>query len=140
MRVLEHRIEAVDWRRRCSEILASGAEMLDFLTAVDEPERNQIEIVVHLVDVPAKVRHLLLTYVDRADPSLASIADLYAGARWHERETHEMFGVQFLGNSDMRPLLTSGGSTWPLRRTFDLPARAQGRASDPTSQVTGRTG
>ena len=61
--------------------------------------------------------------VDRDAPVLDSLVGVYPGASWHEREVHEMFGVTFAGNPDLRPLLTTGDAGHPLRRTTPLPAR-----------------
>jgi NADH-quinone oxidoreductase subunit C len=97
--------------------------MLDMLTAVDDPGNGRIEVVVHLVDVAIRERHLVWTAVDRDDPVLASLVDVYPGAAWHEREVHEMFGVTFSGNPDLRPLLTTAAPGHPLLRTTPLPAR-----------------
>ena len=48
----------------------------------------------------------------------------YPGAAWHERETHEMFGISFIGNNDMRNLyLPTDFEGHPLRKDFPLLAR-----------------
>jgi NADH-quinone oxidoreductase subunit C len=48
----------------------------------------------------------------------------YAGANWHERETHEMFGIDFEGHPDMRNLyLPSAFEGFPLRKDFPLLSR-----------------
>ena len=97
--------------------------MLDFLTAVDEPADGEIELVLHLVDVDQRARHLLRTRVPREQPHVDSLVDVHRGAAWHEREVHELFGVIFDGNPDMRPLLTDGSADPPLLRTTPLPRR-----------------
>jgi len=49
---------------------------------------------------------------------------VYAGANWHERETHEMFGIGFVGHPDLRNMyLPSGFEGHPLRKDFPLLAR-----------------
>jgi NADH-quinone oxidoreductase subunit C len=49
---------------------------------------------------------------------------LFGGAAWHERETHEMFGITFAGNPDMRNIYLPGGfEGHPLRKDFPLLAR-----------------
>jgi NADH-quinone oxidoreductase subunit C len=123
VRVHEHRVDAAQWRAHCAGQAAAGATMLDMLTAVDDPDEGRIEVVAHLVDVPGRERHLVWTVVDRADPVLDSLVDVYPGAAWHEREVLEMFGVRFAGTCDHRPLLTTGDMGYPLRRTTPLPAR-----------------
>ncbi|MCW2830337.1 MAG: NADH-quinone oxidoreductase subunit, partial [Aeromicrobium sp.] len=65
---------------------------------------------------------LLVTYLDRADATVASIADVFAGASWHERETAEMFGISF--GRDLAPLLLPDGfEGHPLRKEFVLASR-----------------
>ncbi len=50
--------------------------------------------------------------------------DTYPGAAWHERETHEMFGINFAGNDDMRHLyLPTDFEGHPLRKDYPLLAR-----------------
>lgn len=39
------------------------------------------------------------------DGKVPTIADIYNGASWHERETRDFYGIIFDGNPDMRPLL-----------------------------------
>ncbi|MEV1020198.1 NADH-quinone oxidoreductase subunit C [Streptomyces sp. NPDC050264] len=102
-----------------------GCTYFDWLSAVDEPETG-FRVCAHVAAVaPRSVRRLLLrTTVPHAAPVLASAVDVYAGAAWHERETHEMFGVDFEGHPHLVPLLlpdTFEGH--PLRKDFVLAAR-----------------
>ena len=49
---------------------------------------------------------------------------MYAGANWHERETHEMFGIEFTGHPDLRNMyLPTEFEGYPLRKDFPLLAR-----------------
>ena len=123
MELVEHVVEVADWHVECARLVAEGALMFDFLTAVDHPDLGRIDVVVHLVDVTARRRHLVRASLDRGEPAVGSLVDVCPGAAWHERETHEMFGVQFDGNPDLRPLLTTGDAGFPLRRTTPLPRR-----------------
>jgi NADH-quinone oxidoreductase subunit C len=48
----------------------------------------------------------------------------YAGANWHERETHEMFGIGFDGHPDLRNIYLPGEfEGYPLRKDFPLLSR-----------------
>ncbi|MEU8674008.1 NADH-quinone oxidoreductase subunit C [Streptomyces sp. NPDC048560] len=74
---------------------------------------------------PAKVRRLLVrTTVPHDAPSLPTALGVYAGADWHERETHEMFGIAFEGHPHLVPLLLPENfEGHPLRKDFVLAAR-----------------
>ncbi len=120
-----------------------GLDFVDWLSAVDEPaaEPASVDVLAHLVcstsggptsgGSDAGLRRLLLrTRLPGRAPSVASVTDLWPGAAWHERETHEMFGVEFTGFDDgtglgLRPLLLPDGfEGTPLRKSFVLAARA----------------
>ncbi|MFI6247059.1 NADH-quinone oxidoreductase subunit C [Streptomyces sp. NPDC051016] len=95
----------------------------DWLSAVDEPGTG-FRVSAHVVALAPVRRLLLRTTVPHAAPELPSAVGVYAGARWHERETHEMFGVRFTGHPGLDHLLlpeTFEGH--PLRKDFVLAAR-----------------
>ncbi|MFI0864394.1 NADH-quinone oxidoreductase subunit C [Streptomyces smyrnaeus] len=104
-----------------------GCTYFDWLSAVDEPGTG-IRICAHLVALPSAdtgVRRLVLrTTVPHEDPALPTATGVYAGAAWHERETHEMFGVDFPGHPHLLPLLLPDSfEGHPLRKDFVLAAR-----------------
>ncbi|GLY78775.1 NADH-quinone oxidoreductase subunit C [Actinoallomurus iriomotensis] len=100
-----------------------GCAYFDWLTAVDELE-DGFAIVAHVYSLEEGHHLLVRTRVPRADPRLATAIDVYRGANWHERETHEMFGVVFDGHPGLTPLLLPEGfEGHPLRKEFVLAAR-----------------
>ena len=113
-------------------------DFIDWLSAVDQPDADPpgLDVVLHVVDSRSggqgrgKLRRLLLrTRVANADGRLASLTDVWPGVAWHERETFEMFGLEFDGFDDgsgrpLRPLLLPEGfEGHPLRKSFVLAAR-----------------
>ena len=55
------------------------------------------------------------------DPHVPTVSHLWHAANWHERETHEMFGIVFDGHPDLRPLLTEEGlGYYVLRKSHPL--------------------
>jgi NADH-quinone oxidoreductase subunit C len=107
---------------------ARGFTYFDWLTAVDEcgaADEPGYDVVAHLWCLQRHEHLLLRTRVPAADPVLATVTGVFAGAAWHERETYEMFGVQFAGHENLRPLLLPDGfEGHPLRKEFVLAARA----------------
>ncbi|MFE3524046.1 NADH-quinone oxidoreductase subunit C [Streptomyces sp. NPDC059161] len=102
-----------------------GCTYFDWLSAVDEPAAG-FRVCAHVVSLEGqRVRRLLLrTTVPHEAPVLASAVDVYAGAAWHERETHEMFGVEFENHPHLVPLLLPENfEGHPLRKDFVLAAR-----------------
>ncbi|MFG3495495.1 NADH-quinone oxidoreductase subunit C [Streptomyces sp. NPDC047928] len=102
-----------------------GCTYFDWLSAVDEPGTG-FHVCAHVVALEGgRVRRLLVrTTVPHSAPVLPTAVPVYAGAAWHERETHEMFGVDFRDHPHLVPLLlpdTFEGH--PLRKDFVLASR-----------------
>jgi NADH-quinone oxidoreductase subunit C len=114
----------------------------DWLSGVDQLDAG-FEIVLHLYSVDRRHRALLRTQVSRVDPVLASLAPVFPGAGWHERETSEMFGVGFAGHPGLTPLLLPDGfDGYPLRKEFVLASRVVKEwpgAREPGESHTGAT-
>jgi NADH-quinone oxidoreductase subunit C len=138
-----------EWVRAVSDARDRGYVFFDWLSAVDETDAAEdpgVEVVCHLIDPASRgssqssshldeqgggdLRTVLLRTRVPEGESLASITGVFAGAAWHERETHEMFGVAFDGFTDssglgLRPLLLPAGfEGTPLRKSFVLASRA----------------
>ncbi|MGW3511235.1 NADH-quinone oxidoreductase subunit C [Streptomyces sp. NPDC000994] len=100
-----------------------GCTYFDWLSAVDEPGTG-FRVSAHVVALAPVRRLLVRTTVPHEAPVLPTAVDVYAGAAWHERETHEMFGVSFQDHPGLDHLLlpeTFEGH--PLRKDFVLAAR-----------------
>jgi NADH-quinone oxidoreductase subunit C len=107
-----------------------GCGFFDWLSAVDEGA-DGFRVVCHLArHQPGRVEHLLVrTLLPRDRASVASAALLFAGAGWHERETHEMFGIDFTDDTGAvleldALLLPPEFEGHPLRKDFVLASRA----------------
>ncbi|MGA5126804.1 NADH-quinone oxidoreductase subunit C [Streptomyces pseudogriseolus] len=100
-----------------------GCTFFDWLSAVDEPGTG-FRVTAHVAALSPVRRLLLRTTVPHEAPVLPSAVDVYAGAAWHERETHEMFGVDFTGHPGLDHLLLPDNfEGHPLRKDFVLAAR-----------------
>lgn len=116
-------VAAARWHDAAAAALGAGAAFFDLLTAYDL-EESGFAVVLH-VSLPDASDHLLLrTAVPRDEPVVGSVVDLWPGAAWHERETHEMYGVRFAGHDALEPLLLAGSTAvHPLRKDVVLVAR-----------------
>ena len=70
---------------------------------------NELESVYHLYSF--KYGHTLVVKVrcPYDDAHMPTVSHIWAAANWHERETHEMYGIVFDGHPDLRPLLLGRG-------------------------------
>ncbi|MFJ3210209.1 NADH-quinone oxidoreductase subunit C [Streptomyces flaveolus] len=100
-----------------------GCTYFDWLSAVDEPGTG-FRVAAHVAALAPVRRLLLRTTVPHESPVLPTAVAVYAGAAWHERETHEMFGVVFEDHPALdHLLLPEGFEGHPLRKDFVLAAR-----------------
>jgi NADH-quinone oxidoreductase subunit C len=97
-----------------------GFDMFLDVTAVDWPEREpRFDVVWHFYSTRHFVRVRVKTRVPLADPTVDTLVPLYGSARYMERECHEMYGIRFRGNDDLRPiLLYEGFEGHPLRKDY----------------------
>ncbi|MGW6471823.1 NADH-quinone oxidoreductase subunit C [Streptomyces nigra] len=100
-----------------------GCTYFDWLSAVDEPGTG-FRVAAHVAALAPVRRLLVRTTVPHESPTLPSAVGVYAGATWHERETHEMFGVEFTDHPGLdHLLLPENFEGHPLRKDFVLAAR-----------------
>ncbi len=97
----------------------------DHLVVVDQLPGG-FDVLVRLWSVAGRRGLHLRTTCPREDPTVPSLAAVFAGAAWHERHAAEMFGVAFPGTPDDRGLLLPpGGVPHPLRKEHVLAARVE---------------
>jgi NADH-quinone oxidoreductase subunit C len=102
-----------------TELLDRHGFALDAITGVDWMAAGEMEVVYDFFHLAQPVQVVLRTRVPRANPELPTVSHLFAGANWHERETHEFFGIRFPGHPNLSPLLLPEDATYhPLRKDF----------------------
>lgn len=108
-----------------TDYLRSAAEFLfnqlkcRFCIASGVDERDYMEILYHFSLDTQGVLISLRVKFDRNKPQVDTVADIISGAKWIEREMHELLGIDFIGNEDLRNLLLSSeykGKKYPLRK------------------------
>jgi len=91
------------------------------LSGIDWQEEG-LEVVYHLSSMTKPHTLTVKTRVTLEDPVVPSIATLYPAADWHERETRDMFGINFEGHWNLVPILLPEDMTdhFPLRKDNPL--------------------
>ncbi len=90
---------------------------------------RRFAVVYHLLSISLNQRLRLRVHCpDDAEPMVDSVAGIWAGADWFERETFDMFGILFKGHPDLRRLLTDYGFIGhPFRKDFPLSGNVEVR-------------
>ena len=111
------RDEVIDALGRLKRDETLHFDYLRSLTAVDL-EAEGMEVV------STDKRHNLTVkaHLDNDDLRLKTATTVWKAANWLERETQEMFGIEFLGHPDPRTLLMPEDMTdvFPLRKSHPL--------------------
>ena len=148
------RVSASAWRSAGEALRDQGFDYFCFLSAIDwlpspfgrgeddpsaEPDEaeeeskemaqgyaggaTRFQVFARVTDLR---RHVGVTLKADIDDTMTveSWIPVYAGANWHERETHEMFGIGFAGHPDLRNMYLPGDfEGHPMRKDFPLLAR-----------------
>ena len=108
-----------------ADVVAAAQELRKFdffieaVTGVDWIKENQLEVVYDFNHFDELCRVAIRTRIDRSSPELPTISGIYDGANWHERETHDFFGIVFTGHPDLSPLLLEEDADYhPLLKDF----------------------
>ncbi|HSJ71230.1 MAG TPA: NADH-quinone oxidoreductase subunit C [Acidimicrobiia bacterium] len=108
-------LSAIDW----SKEIQVGDPVADV-----ENLEERFEILCRLSSVENADGAILVTSIGKDDPSIDSLTPHLPGAAWHEREAHEMFGIDFPGNTNLMPLyLPDDFIGHPLLKSYPLLAR-----------------
>lgn len=82
---------------------------------------ERFEVVVNLLDIGGRRRTRLRVQVPESDPIVASLFDLHPGTEAYERETYDMFGIEFDGHPDLtRILMPESWEGHPLRKDYEI--------------------
>ena len=114
----QHNVEALTVLRN-----DLGFNMLLAVTAVDywpqlEP---RFHVLYFLYSMTQNLNLIVRVPLDGNAPHLRTVEGVYPNANWYEREVYDMFGVTFVGHSDLRRILMP--KDWqghPLRKDYPL--------------------
>jgi NADH-quinone oxidoreductase subunit C len=88
---------------------------------------TELRSVTFVRGTATKVFVMLRTSCTELDPHVPTLTGVWEGANWCERETYDMFGIEFDGHPDLRRIfLEESFPGHPLRKSF-LPPRSDAR-------------
>lgn len=131
------RVSAERWREALKAARDElGLVFFSWLSAIDwtndvavgDPPSSEVaeryEVLATLGDISEGRLVVFSTDIPKETPLIDSVVEVFRGADWHEREAHEMFGIEFTGHPGLAHLyLPNGFEGHPLRKTFPLLAR-----------------
>ncbi|MBP8128130.1 MAG: NADH-quinone oxidoreductase subunit C [Candidatus Hydrogenedentes bacterium] len=104
-------------------------DFLRLISGVDRGER--FSSVYHLYSYEHGHAVTLRIDVERADPRIPSVADLWPAAEWHEREAYDMMGIVYEGHENLRRiLLPDDWEGFPLRKDYVPPKSYHGLTNE----------
>ena len=98
---------------------ATAFDSLMCLSGVDYKDRFAVAYHLHSMTL----RHAIgiKAYLPRENPALPSVDSVWPAANFMERETFDLYGIDFAGSSDLRRILLWDGYVGhPLRKDFPL--------------------
>ena len=76
--------------------------------------RYNLHSMKHLHKIEIRIK------VSVEKPDIPSVEEVWRVADWFERETYDMFGINFIGHRDLRRiLLPDDWEGWPLRKDYE---------------------
>ena len=111
-------------------------EQMMELCGVDWPKRpERFDIVYCLLSVSLNQRVRVIITTDEKTP-VPSIAGVWPVATWWEREAWDLYGILFVGQPDLRRILTDYGfEGHPMRKDFPLTGYVQVRYDEERKAV-----
>ncbi len=105
----------------CKWMKENGYVHLSAISVTDWLNEGKYELTYHLWSYDDKLLVTIKTKISRNKPTVESVTDIWDNnAQIHERELHELFGVDFVGNKDQFPLfLEDWVGPAPFRKDFD---------------------
>jgi len=93
---------------------------LNAITCTDWIEEEHFALTYIITTLDRKSTFMVQTMINRNDAHINSLVNDFAQAEIMERDLHEMYGINFLGNKNLKELsLENWVHTPPLRREFD---------------------
>ena len=116
-------VDAGAWKSFAQQLRSTPGLDFDFLFCVTGVDwKTHLSMVYHLTSTTHRHSLVVKAKLDRSDPEIETVCDIWRTAEFHEREQYEMFGVIFLNHPDLRRLILEDDfKGFPLRKDFEDP-------------------
>jgi len=109
----------------CLQLHTNPLLYFDFLSSItgldNGVEKGTFEVLYHIYSIPFDHHIIIKVLVDRQNPQIDSVTDIWKGANWQEREIYDMFGITIHGHPDLRRiLLPEDWQGFPLRKDYQV--------------------
>jgi NADH-quinone oxidoreductase subunit C len=116
-------VEPANWKKTAIQLRSEGDLDFDYLfclTGVDW--KTHLSVVYHLTSTEFRHTLVIKSTMQRENPEIDTVADIWRTAEFHEREAYDLFGIKFLEHPDLRRLfMTDDWDGWPLRKDYEDP-------------------
>lgn len=86
-----------------------------------------LSIYYHICRLSDDSKFVIKTSVQRDNPQIKTVSNIWRGADWHEREAYDMYGIIFENHPDLRRILMPyDWEGYPLRKDYKNPEFYQG--------------
>jgi NADH-quinone oxidoreductase subunit C len=112
----------------CEHLKSDPELAFDFLRCISGVDYVEwMESVYHFLSYEHDREAVLKVKLDRADPKVPSVMDLWPAAEWHEREAYDLLGIEYEGHASLkRILLPEDWIGHPLRKDYKQPDEYHG--------------
>jgi len=95
-------------------------DQLECVTGIDTGEDGPLQSRYNLHSMEHRHKIEVVISLDRNNPKVASIEQVWRVGDWFERETYDMFGIIYEGHRDLRRILCpEDWEGWPLRKDYE---------------------
>ena len=109
----------------CSHLKNDPVLSYDFLSdlcGIDmfTPEKR-FGVIYNLLSLKNRHRLRIKSFTEEENPRIQTVSGIWGTANAHERETYDMFGIEFEGHPDLRRMyMPEEFEYYPLRKDFPL--------------------
>ncbi|AFN73402.1 NADH dehydrogenase subunit C [Melioribacter roseus P3M-2] len=92
------------------------------VTAIDWATRkNRFTVVYHVYSFKNNFNLRIKANISEEPPAIDSVTPVWRSANWYERETYDMYGINFRNHPDLRRMYMPEGFEYhPLRKEFPV--------------------